>query len=235
MFRTFRDVPDQDLNKLATIAKIPDSERERFCWEISRDLANAKAVVAFSKTKNETVMKYAESLMLALQDINEDERAQIERALNAREADNAQIRLDPLLSGFHTQAVVRVNGVSRVDVFQIIRRIAESTRGAYWQEERRTKIFQDFVFNLLRAVYEAGGKPLAGKRLLNAIRLLQPYAPCVIPQVLPERTIKRVKAESEIARAEFEKMPLATRLAQRETAKYLIRVIEGDLPSVEPD
>jgi hypothetical protein len=58
-------------------------------------------------------------------------------------------------------------------------------------------VLRTLISDLAWVVREMGGSRLAGKRLTKALDLLRPYIPSVIPRVVPQTTLKRMRADRE--------------------------------------
>jgi hypothetical protein len=207
------------------MARIPASNHASFKKRVRSDvrfiyLSTKRAKLELA-ARNKRVSSCANNLAQALGALNEDAKARLEIRLQGRE------RLLTYRKGDLT-TFVTIRRMLIDDVIGILDRIIEVSteevridgasspgrpRGAVTEAGRP---FQSTVLKLLRAVDEASGNGLTGKRLLRAFALLRPFASNVIPQTVPERTVKRLKAQTK-RRAKYR--TLAGQAAERVRAK----------------
>jgi hypothetical protein len=203
-------IPGETMAKLAGILRVPDANVNRFCEDVRCDLdiaeSSAKKIKRALVAEDTVVKRSADDLALALAVVNEDTKAFIERHFSL-------LRKRLLICERRSvTSLVTVRPIQVDDVIEVLQSIASATCGpiqraagsSYRRRPGRPhgtaltgKGLRHVVQRLLERAEQAGSKRIGVKRLIRAVDLLGPYLPNALSRRLPERTIKRFKAQFE--------------------------------------
>jgi hypothetical protein len=198
-------VPDDVLLRLASMLCVPSYCSKQFrrrirqaVWSAEFQARKTKAAIA---AQAPTIKLCIDELELMLTTAGEDTTALIEEELSSRSCG----RLLECDRGYYT-SIVTVRALQLDDVIKMLRAISRATDGPEDKPHLSGKIgnpggtalkgsgLRWVVRHVLEDAESSGGRMVGGKKLINALELLRPFAPSAIPQSLPERTIKRLKA-----------------------------------------
>jgi hypothetical protein len=252
--RALKPPPKAVLRELADLLEVPEVKRNFHYNEILgnvRDTCELKELSdGLTKEKSAKMLRSALALQETLWDLNRREAEFIDKMLYSKSAfllnrisadGTAGLReiahqlalLFSLLSG---------KAAPRWPSEGPVRRRRGKSPGGRRPGSITNSIFQDFVTQLWISTRVAGGKlslaksPVSGKpqgSLLKAIEMLKPYLPDgLVPNVLPARTLEKIRADCIKLEAQYEELEAETSgVAEANTAAHSKRNTKSRRPN----